>query len=329
MSEFDAVVGIDGGGTKTVAVLADASGNELARATGAGANLQTVGAEVVRDRIATLLAALADQIGHAVGVRAISVSLAGVDRPADVPVATRAIEAAIASVALSRPRVSWELVTPVPAVTNDAVAALAAGARTLEGVVVIAGTGSIAFGIRDGQRARAGGWGSILGDEGSGYALGYDALRAVARAHDGRAPKTDLTGAILAHLALSAPPDLIGIVSAPTWGVADTASLAPVVVRVAEAGDLVAVDLVELAARELSISVMAVIRALGFESGQPLPVVQAGGLWQASRVLRDRFALHLSEGAPFARPALSEAEPVQGAVWMARRDAGFLDAALS
>jgi N-acetylglucosamine kinase len=324
MAANDVVIGIDGGGTKTVAVLADAFGHELARATGSGANLQTIGADAVRQRLEALFASVTDQVEHPVTVRAVSVSLAGVDRPADVPIATHAVEAAIASVAASRSRVSWALAMNVPSVTNDAVAALAAGARTLDGVVVIAGTGSIAFGIRDGHRARAGGWGSILGDEGSGYGLGYDALRAVARAHDGRAPKTELTDVILARLGATAPPDLIGIVSSPSWGVADTASLAPLVVRVAGAGDPVATGLVECAAMELSLSALAVIRSLGFDSSHPLAVVQAGGLWPASSLLRERFALHLHEGAPFARPAVSEVEPVQGAVWMARRDAGLL-----
>lgn len=321
---IDTVIGVDGGGTKTVAVLADVSGHELARATGPGANLQTVGASIVQARLATLFAEVAGQAGHRLTVRAVTVSLAGVDRPADAPVATRAIMAAMETVAVSHPDLSWALATGTPAVTNDAVAALAAGARTLDGVVVIAGTGSIAFGIHGGERARAGGWGSILGDEGSGYALGYEALRAVARAHDQRAPETSLTRAILTHLDVTTPPDLIGIVSAPDWGVAQTASLAPVVVRVAEDGDPVARALIDHAAAELATAALAVINALAFDPTVPLPVVQAGGLWQASTLLREGFAAQLKSGAPLAVPSVSGAEPVQGAVWMARRDAGFI-----
>lgn len=320
----DVVIGVDGGGTKTVAVMADAAGNELVRAIGAGANLQTVGAAMVRDRLASLFAEVARDIGRSVTVRAVTVSLAGVDRPDDVPVAATAINDAIAAVTATFPDVIWRLSTGAPTVTNDAVAALAAGARTLNGVVVIAGTGSIALGIRDGQRARAGGWGSILGDEGSGYALGYEALRAVARAHDGRAEPTELTHAILDHLGASTPPDLIGIVSAKAWGVAETAALAPVVVRVAEARDSVALAIVEHAAAELSMAALAVIDALAFEPTHALPVVQAGGLWPASAVLRDAFARRLNARAPFAKPSVSEVEPVQGAVWLARRDANLL-----
>jgi N-acetylglucosamine kinase len=321
---IDVVIGVDGGGTKTVVVLADDSGSELARATGQGTNLQTVGATVVAERIAGLFALVARQFGHPITVRAVTVSLAGVDRPADVPVATRAITSAMAAVAVAEPGLTWALVTSRPSVTNDAVAALAAGARALDGVVVIAGTGSIAFGIRAGERARAGGWGSILGDEGSGYSLGYDALRAVARAHDRRAPATGLTRAILAHLGAATPPDLIGIVSAPEWGVAQTASLAPLVVHAAEEGDAVACALVDDAAAELATATLAVIGALAFDPAVPIPVVQAGGLWPASPLLRKGFATRLKTGAPFALPSVSAEEPVRGAVWMAMHDAGFV-----
>ena len=323
MAGNDAVIGVDGGGTKTVAVVADALGHETGRAIGPGANLQTVGEATVRERLSTLFAELARGIGHPVTVRAVTVALAGVDRPDDVPVAIRAINDAIIAVAASYPDVTWRLTAGAPSVTNDAVAALAAGARTLNGVVVIAGTGSIAFGIRDGQRARAGGWGSILGDEGSGYALGYEALRAVARAHDGRADATRLTEAILSQLGAAVPPDLIGIVSSPAWGVAETAGLAPIVVRVAESGDPVALAIIEHAAAELSMAAVAVIDALGFEPTHPLAVVQAGGLWPASATLRQAFAHRLNARAPFAVPAMSEVEPVHGAVWLARRDANL------
>ena len=334
------VIGIDGGGTKTVAVLADSDGHELARSVGAGANLQTVGPVVVRERIGSLIRTILSGTTGAVTIRGLAVSLAGVDRPADVPVATDAILGAIADFeavgqsphdASTHPDAGkdargpeWDLPGGLPIVTNDAVAALAAGASILDGVVVIAGTGSIAFGLCNGVRARAGGWGSILGDEGSGYALGIGALRAVCRAHDGRAPATSLTGAVLAHVGASTPPDLIGIVSAQTWGVAETAAVAPIVVREAETGDPVAGGLVDEAAAELVASALAVIDALPFDRFRDLPIVLAGGLWPASARLRDGFASRLSEHVPNALPSVLAHEPVQGAVWLARREAGLL-----
>ncbi len=327
MASGDLVIGVDGGGTKTVAVLADASGREVARALGAGTNLQTVGAAVVRDRLSGLFEAILGGVTGAATVRAVAVALAGVDRPADIPVATTAILDGITAARMRSPGVSWSLPSGLPTVVNDAVAALAAGAETLDGVVVIAGTGSIAFGTCRGVRARAGGWGSILGDEGSGYALGYHALRAVARAHDGRAPETGLTGAILARLGVPSAPDLIATVSAPGWGVAETAGLAPVVVKAAENGDPVAVALVDEAAAELALAAVAVIDALPFDPDHHLPVVQAGGLWGASARLREQFAARLGQRTANARPAVLTAEPVLGAVWIARRDAGLLDGA--
>ena len=92
-------------------------------------------------------------------------------------------------------------------IVNDATAALVGGTGHPFGVVCVAGTGSIAFGVnRAGERARAGGWGHLLGDEGSGYAIGLEALRAVCRASDGRGPQTALTDSSWSAAACGSPP---------------------------------------------------------------------------------------------------------------------------
>ena len=128
---------------------------------------------------------------------AVGLGLAGVDRPED-----RALFEGWAAGRFGG--------APV-VIANDAELVLAAGTPDGWGIALISGTGSIVFGRSPhGEMARAGGWGHILGDEGSGYAIGVEALRAVMRAFDGRGPATALTDAVLLHWSLKTPPDLVG-----------------------------------------------------------------------------------------------------------------------
>ncbi|KAG5053283.1 hypothetical protein JHK87_005481 [Glycine soja] len=157
-------------------------------------------------------------------------------------------------------------------VRNDAVAALASGTMgKLHGCVLIAGTGSIAYGFtEDGKEARAAGAGPVLGDWGSGYGIAAQALTAVVRAHDGRGPSTMLTSSILQTLGLSSAEELIGWTYAdPSW--ARIAALVPVVVTCAEAGDEVANKILLDSVQELASSVKAVVERLGL-CGQVIPL---------------------------------------------------------
>jgi len=172
------VLGIDAGGTKTVCLLADAHGAILAEARGSGANLQASG-ELEVEKV------LHDVMDRALGERdvrpdAICLGIAGVDRARDAE-AVRSIMRRIGF----KSRVL---------VVMTALVALTAGAGDDPGVVLIAGTGSIAYG-RDGagRAARAGGWGYLLGDEGGGFWIGRAALSAVVRQFDHRGPATRLT----------------------------------------------------------------------------------------------------------------------------------------
>src|SRR5262249_60111092 len=167
------VLGIDAGGTKTVCLLADENGIVLAEARGGGANLQAVGdLEVQKVLHHVMETAIGDR---EIRPAAICLGIAGVDRPQDAD-AVRGI----------MKRIGYKVRTLV---VNDALVALTAGAGDGPGVVIIAGTGSIAYG-RDGagHAARAGGGGPILGDEGSGVWIGRPAPAALLRPADGRGP---------------------------------------------------------------------------------------------------------------------------------------------
>jgi N-acetylglucosamine kinase-like BadF-type ATPase len=236
------VLGIDAGGTRTVCVLAEDDGSVIAEVRGAGANLQSAGELEVEKVLHELIA---QAIGNAPAPGAICLGMAGVDRPQDADT----VRGILRRIGL-RAHIT---------VVNDALIALEAGVPGRPGTVVIAGTGSIAYGrSADGRGARAGGWGYVLGDEGSGYWLGRLALRAVLRAADGRGEQTDLTGRVLAHYGVERPRDLVRQIYEGGTRPSAIAALAREVGAAADAGDAIAGHLVTVAAQELAKAVHSV-----------------------------------------------------------------------
>src|SRR5262245_33895709 len=208
------VLGIDAGGTKTVCLLADENGIVLAEARGGGANLQAVGElEVEKVLHHVMETAIGDR---EIRPAAICLGIAGVDRPQDAD-AVRGI----------MKRIGYKVRTLV---VNDALVALTPGAGDGRGVGFLAGTGWTAYGGDGaGHAARAGGWGHILGDEGSGFWIGRRALAAVMRQSDGRGPTTRLTGLILQRMGLGDPAQLIHEVYDRNVRQPGIAALAPLV----------------------------------------------------------------------------------------------------
>jgi N-acetylglucosamine kinase-like BadF-type ATPase len=296
MASSRLVIGIDAGATKTVGLLADEAGRVLAQARGGGANLHVQGEVQVEAVLRSLLAELA-AVGRA---QALCLGMAGVDRPPDEAV-VRAVLGRLGHGEGVR-------------IANDALIALVAGSAERHGIVVLSGTGSIAYGIDgEGSVARAGGFGSLLGDEGSGYWLGNHALRAVVRASDGRGPATRLSAMLFEALAITSVDELVPLVYEHHLPRSAIAALAGRVERARAQGDGVAAELLARAAQELAQAAQAVARKLRFD--RPHPVVLAGGVFQAcpslSRLVTERL------GLPLARPAVLDREPAHGAVAMA------------
>lgn len=264
-------VGIDGGGTRTTALVTDESGTELARLEGDAGIVQTLDPAAGAATLADLARYAAAEAGEAGTVAALCCALAGAGREPE----RRALEDALRALHPAE-RVL---------VTTDAEAALRDALGTGPGMLLIAGTGSIAWGrAADGTTARAGGWGQLLGDEGSGYALGLGALQAVVRMHDGRGPATTLGEPVLRAAGVPAPEGLVAFAAGASK--ADVAALAPLVADAAAAGDGVAAALVADAAHELALHVAALRRRLP-AAPQPLPVALAGGLLAPGGPLRD------------------------------------------
>jgi len=212
-------------------------------------------------------------------------------------------------------------------VANDARVAWAGATGGKPGIVVIAGTGSIAYGENErGETARAGGWGYIYGDEGSAFDIARQALRAVLREYEGWGPRTALTPAIMEITGKPNANDALHLLYTPDWPRSRVAELAVVVDRMAEEGDPVAGDILRNAAQQLAVLAGSVRRRLWSDdlaTGPSAPYVAwIGGVFQ-SRILLDRFRtlVALAGGANIGPPHRS---PAAGALILAYRAAGIM-----
>ena len=253
-------LGVDGGGSKTLAVIVNEQGEEVGRGLAEGANHNAVGLDTAVQHISTAIEQATRMAHCQLPLRAAWFGLAGVDRQTDFDLFQPLLSTFAKHVRL----------------TNDA-ELLLAGLENAVGVALVAGTGSIALGCdAAGHKARVGGWGHILGDEGSGYAIAQQALQAAVRAADGRGPQTVLLERILQYWNLSQADQIIGQV----YGESDKAriaSLSSLVLLSARAGDQVAATIVQHAARELALTVHAACQSLEFPD-QEVPLALGGGL---------------------------------------------------
>jgi N-acetylglucosamine kinase-like BadF-type ATPase len=301
MSEL--LLGLDGGGSKTLALLADAAGRIIGRGSAGASNYQNIGETAAWAALdAAIAAAFADADLPLGNVAAVGLGLAGVDRPED-----RALFEGWAAGRFGG--------APV-VIANDAELVLAAGTPDGWGIALISGTGSIVFGRSPrGEMARAGGWGHIMGDEGSGYAIGVEALRAVMCAYDCRGRATALTDAVLAYWSLELPTDLVGRVYRESDGTAEIATLAALVDAAAGDGDAVAADILRVAGQELALTVQAVVRRVALP--MPVPCALAGGAIVKGRAVRAAFLAAADAQGLRLDPITPVTEPAQGAIRLA------------
>jgi N-acetylglucosamine kinase-like BadF-type ATPase len=291
-------LGVDGGGTKTAFVLLDGTGAVLAEATGPTLYSFPADAGLIRRVLEDGLVAA--------GIDAGSVDRAFFALPGygestpDLPVLER-----VPGEVLGHDRYS---------VGNDMIAGWAGSLAGADGINVVAGTGSIAYGEWAGRSARAGGWSEVFGDEGSGYWTAVRGLNAFSRMSDGRLPRGPLHDRIREVVHAPTDLDVIAVVTGD-WAGDRTriAALSRCVVEAAEAGDVVAAGIVAEAGAELAALVHAVRAALGADG--VLPVSYSGGMFQAAPV-RAAFAAALGEGFDLRAPRFG---PAVGAALVAMR----------
>ncbi|MFN7962750.1 MAG: BadF/BadG/BcrA/BcrD ATPase family protein [Thermoanaerobaculia bacterium] len=290
------VLGIDAGGTKTMGLLADSTGRVVGRMRSGGANLVAHGELAVEKALFQVI----EGLDAPEPVAAVCLGMAGVDRPEDKQLLVEL---------LRRLGLRREVL-----VVNDAYIALAAGAPENTGIVVVAGTGSIAYGVDPaGETARSGGWGYLLGDEGSSFWLGHAAVRQGIRAADGRGPATSLYERICLEVGVSEPSGLVKWFYDQELSRYRVAKLAALVQQEADGGDEAARALLDQAAQHLARAARAVARQLHFP--EPYPLVLAGGVFRACPSLYQRVEASLD--LPAARVVRLEAEPASGAVKLA------------
>ena len=302
------VIGIDGGGSHTVALLAERApgGKVLGHGESGPSNIQAVGVEraalALDEAVTNAFAAAMLPRGP---VAAAALGMAGVDHPDAVQTVHTMAE-------------RLQLAQRVH-VTIDATLLLEAGTPDGWGLAIIAGTGSIAFGRTPaGRFERSGGWGYLLGDEGSAYALALAGARSVARAFDGCAPATILTEKILAFMGLKEPLEMIEAVYRGPWDRAKLATMAPLILAAADDGDPVASAIVNSEAYELARTAAAAARKLRLDRDS-IPLAITGGVVLNGTHYREQFLAALRADGIQPDPVTPVHEPAEGALRIARR----------
>jgi N-acetylglucosamine kinase-like BadF-type ATPase len=299
-------LGVDGGGTYSRAAIADATGKQIGEGHAEAANPLRVGVEAAITNIKQAVQEACNQAEITPAqVTAACFGLAGVGNAKHYQTMLAALRQAF----------PFEKLT----LETDARIALAGATDLQPGIVVIAGTGSIACGINAaGEFARAGGWGPAMGDEGSGYYIGRRALQAVVMAYDGRAAATSLTGAVCEYFKIAAPTDLPPVIyERPLRVMREIAQLSKIVAAHAQAGDQVARAILLDAAAELARAANAVIKKLGLQD-TAFRLAYVGGVFGAGELILAPLRQFVQGYAPAAELAPPLMPPVSGAVKLAR-----------
>jgi glucosamine kinase len=301
------VLGVDGGATKTIAAVLDLDSRVLHLAHRGPSNQDAVGPKAAvralleaADEAIERAAIKGDELGAAV------LAIAGTD--------TGAVAGHVRSVRAD----SWIVV-------NDVVGAWATATGAGPGVGVISGTGSNVFGVgSDGRTWRAGGWGHLLGDEGSGYWFGIQSIKAALKDRDTSGPETALTDAVAEFFRVDSVEALAALIYSNPLTKGKVAAFAVETARLAEQGDAVAGELYRRAARELGEQITAVIRETGLSSSFPVGLI--GSSFRAGAVFVDPLVEVVHETAPDADVSVVEMAPVGGSLLLAALAAGRGDA---
>jgi len=298
---LELVLGVDGGGSETRCVALALDGREVGRGVGGPSNPLTVGLEASRESI---LEAASQALVEGGDVRASVLGLAGAYR----------------SQAGTRLKASLPGWMGRVEVVSDARAAWAGATALNPGVVVIAGTGSIAYGVDGrGVEAYSGGWGWLLGDEGSGFWVGREAVARALKALGGQGEETALVGALEAYLGVGGSEGLLDWAYSGR-GPREFASLVPLVRRVARRGDSVAQTILAEAGGWLASLAVDVVRRLGLEGG--CAIYPCGGVLEEGGLPAESFSQQLKTRLPRCSVLPPRFEPAVGSALLALELAG-------
>ncbi len=276
------VIGVDGGGTKTELALIDLSGNLVGMEKVDSTNYQAVGAEKLRDELLEGFSSLINATNVDVGrIDHIFLGLAGAGRQKDQDEIKALFDDTI-----FRGKIS---------VDSDAVVALAGAFGCQPGIIIIAGTGAICFGSNGvGKKVRSGGWGYLLGDEGSGYYIGREAILAALKDFDGRGEQTKLKERLRQLFKIDAIDKIIPLIYKNKIDRQAIAALAPLVFEMARDNDYVAEEIIRRTGFEMGLMAKAVARQLGF-SGEEIKVALIGSVFKQKDMLISHISKELFE----------------------------------
>jgi len=287
------ICGVDGGGSKTSCLIANERGEVLGFGISGPSNITTVGMDTcVKNILKAFKEASKGAISRA-DFMCIALAGAGSKRR------QRLIRNALSKLNIAR---KIDVIPDVCAILHTAIS-------SNEGIVVIAGTGSIVVGIVGSIMYRAGGWGYLVDDEGSAFHIGREAIRLALKMYDGRLSKTRLMSKVLEHFNVSNMEELVDLIALRKVGVKEIASLAPKIIDFAK-HDTIARFIVKNACNELVDSVISILNKMN----KRVPIVLSGGLLINKKAYRDMFINELRRRLGDTKVLIPKFEPVVGAL---------------
>lgn len=296
-------LGIDGGGTKTTAVICDENCNFISSFVGESINFNSVGTETARKNLKAIAkGVLADRN---IRLSAVFIGMSAIAERADDALTKELCDGIFDCGNIT---MDSDVFIGIEAMRCDGAAAM-----------VISGTGSMAAGrLSDGTVIHTGGWGYILGDEGSGYAMALDAIKAAICGYEGSSQPTSLTKAVLDHFKISDMQELIGIFYDPPLPRSEIAKFAPDFIKCVKNADPTATDILNSHAKKLADTVSALL--LSMPEGTPLGLW--GGVMQNCHEFREAFSAHIKQKFPGTKIFIPEYAPEYGAVFAAMKEDG-------
>lgn len=307
------LLAVDGGGTKCQVVFADRQRQIRGSGRAGACNYQGSGTEAAAEELRKGIGAAALELRQTLGVsqdQAIEAEcavfgMAGLDTEYDRSIILAMVQQVLAQLNIAVKHLLVE---------NDGLAVLLGATNGEPGVLVIAGTGSIAYGINEmGISARSGGWGHRVGDEGSGYWMGKQAIIAILQAADGRGKSTSLQKHLLPHLGLQHPEELFNWSYGPDYSVEKVGELSRFVSIAAAEEDEVAKGILAAAADELFCAARAVIDRLAMKE-KPFKIILQGGVLQNDDVVRQLVIEKLNQYSPQGKLDKARNEPIYGVI---------------
>jgi len=310
---LDYILGVDGGGTKTIVQVADLSGEVIAESESGSSNYKSVGTKIAKENINKAISKAIDMLDNLkkFTFKSACFGLSGNDSCEDRNIYHKII---------FESKIKDYLSSAKTIICNDTRIGLAAGSNSKNGIMIICGTGSNCFGINEeGKEAKVGGWDYMLGDEGSGYAIGIKALRALMKAYDGRGESTLLSKTILEDLNIKNISELIKWAYSDSFSKDKIAAIAKTVCRTAKIGDRISIKILEEEAMEAVNSVTGVVNKLNL-ADKKFDLVFVGNVFKCEKYFKSVLMKKLKSKLTKINFMPLTKKPVEGAIKLALRN---------